>query len=151
MAIGVTMTVHAGFVNAAVVSRNCGPLPEINAIHSTNSQTGSANNFAPVAGSPVNFTINGNGNSCVIVASSAQAYAPAGRLIWVRALLDGQESFDGQIAFSAEDGNFAQARSYSFLFQRGPPGNHQVFLEYRSQANGQAINIAITDRPSRGL
>ena len=80
-------------------------------------------------------------NRCVIVSFSAQAYAPAGRLIWVRALLDRRASIDGEIAFAAEDGNFAQAHSYSFLFPSVAPGAHQVFLEYRSQVNGEAVNI----------
>ena len=47
----------------------------------------------------------------------------------------------GEIAFAAEDGNFAQAHSYSFLFPSVAPGAHQVFLEYRSQVNGEAVNI----------
>ena len=34
-----------------------------------------------------------------------------------------------------------QARSYSFLFRSVAPGAHQVFLEYRSQVNGEAVNI----------
>lgn len=102
-----TLALVASSANAAVVARNCGVLQRVNTVHSTNSQTGISNIFAPVAGSLVNFNINGVGNSCVIVSFSAQAYAPAGRLIWVRALLDGAQSIDEQIAFAAEDGNFA--------------------------------------------
>src|SRR5262245_37385643 len=94
--------------NAAIVGGNCGPLPQVNIVHSTNSQTGTSNNFAPVAGSLVNFTVGGTVRTCVIVSFSAQAYAPLGRLIWVSAMLDGAPSVDGQIAFAAEDGNFAQ-------------------------------------------
>ena len=131
----------ANSASAIIVSRNCGELPQVNTVHSTNSQTGTSDQFAPVAGSLVNFTVTGNVNSCVIVSFSAQAYAPFGRLIWVRALLDGIPSIDGQIAFAAEDGAFAQARSYSFLFRSVAPGAHQVFLEYRSQVNGEAVNI----------
>jgi hypothetical protein len=61
--------------------------------------------------------------------------------MWVRALLDGRPSIDGEIAFAAEDGAFAQARSYSFLFRRVEPGLHEVFLEYRSQVDGEAVII----------
>jgi hypothetical protein len=135
------MGVFASQATAAIVARNCGALPQVNTVHSTNSQTGTSNVFAPVAGSLVNFTVAGAVNSCVIVSFSAQAYAPNGRLIWVRALRDGVQGFDGQIAFAAEDGNFAQTHSYSFLFPSVAPGAHQVFLEYRSQVNGQAVNI----------
>ena len=126
--------------NAAVEGKNCGALAQVNTVHSTNSQSGSSSTFAPVAGSLVNFTV-GTGASCVIVAFSAQAYAPAGRLIWVRAILDGAASFDGQIAFAAEDGAFAQSHSYSFLFPSVAAGAHQVFLQYRSQVNGQTVII----------
>jgi hypothetical protein len=131
----------ANSASAAIVARNCGELPRVNTVHSTNGQTGTSNQFAPVAGSLVNFTFAGDVNSCVIVSFSAQAYAPFGRLIWVRALLDGRPSIDGQIAFAAEDGAFAQARSYSFLFRSVAPGPHQVFLEYRSHVDGEAVNL----------
>ena len=133
--------VLASPADAVVVARNCGALPQVNTVHSTTSQTGSSNVFAPVAASLVNFTIAGNVRSCVIVTFSAQAYAPNGRLIWVRALRDGVQSVDGEIAFAAEDGNFAQSRSYSFLFPSVTPGAHQITMEYRSQVNGQAVNI----------
>jgi hypothetical protein len=136
-----TIAMLASSANAAVVARNCGSLPQVNTVHSTNSQTGTSNVFAPVAGSLVNFTVAGTVNSCVIVSFSAQAYAPKAGLIWVRAKRDGFPSVDGQIAFAAEDGAFAQARSYSFLWPSVTPGAHQVFLEYRSQFNGQAISI----------
>jgi len=59
----------------------------------------------------------------------------------VRAKRDGVQSPDGKIAFAAEDGNFAQTHSYSFLFPSVAPGAHQVFLEWRSQVNGQAVII----------
>jgi hypothetical protein len=127
--------------NAAIVGRDCGALPRVSTVHSTITQTGTSNNFAPVAGSLVDFTAGGAVSTCVIVSFSAQAYAPLGRLIWVRAILDGAPSVDGQIAFAAEDGNFAQARIYNFLFPSVAPGAHQVFLEYRSQVSGQAVNI----------
>jgi hypothetical protein len=131
----------ASQANAGILSKNCGTLPEVNTVHSTISQTGTSDQFAPVAGSLVNFTVSGVVRSCVIVSFSAQAYAPLGRLIWVQALLDSAPSVDSQIAFAAEDGNFAQAHSYSFLFPAVTPGAHQVFLQYRSQVDGQAINI----------
>jgi hypothetical protein len=136
-----TMAMLTSSANAIVVGRNCGPLPQVATVHSTDRQTGSSDVFAPVAGSLVGFTVAGTVNRCVIVSFSAQAYAPAGRLIWVRALLDRRPSIDGEIAFAAEDGNFAQARSYSFLFPSVAPGSHQVFVEYRSQVNGEAVNI----------
>lgn len=136
-----TIALLTSSANANVVARNCGLLPQVNTVHGTDSQTGSSDVFAPVAGTLVGFTVPGNVNSCVIVSFSAQAYAPAGRLIWVRALLDRRASIDGEIAFAAEDGNFAQARSYSFLFPSVAPGAHQVFLQYRSQVNGEAVNI----------
>jgi hypothetical protein len=130
------------FANQGNAARgNCGALPQVNTVHSTNTQTGTSNNFAPVAGSLVNFTVGGTVKTCVIVSFSAQAYAPLGRLIWVRAMLDSAPSVDEQIAFAAEDGNFAQAHSYNFLFPSVAPGAHQVFLQYRSQVNGQAVNI----------
>jgi len=131
----------ASQANAGIVSKNCGALPEVNTVHSTISQTGTSDQFAPVAGSLVNFTVSGVVRSCVIVSFSAQAYAPLGRLIWVRALLDSAPSADSQIAFAAEDGAFAQTHSYSFLFPAVTPGAHQVFLQYRSQVDGQAVNI----------
>jgi hypothetical protein len=137
----VAIAMLASSADAAVVARNCGPLTQVNTVHGTTSQTGSSNLFAPVAGSLVNFTVAGTKNSCVIVSFSAQAYAPAGRLIWVRAKRDGVPSIDGEIAFAAEDGNFAQSHSYSFLFPSVAPGAHQVFLEYRSEVNGEAVNI----------
>ena len=135
------MAVFASQATAAIVARNCGALPQVNTVHSTNSQTGTSNLFTPVAGSLVNFTVLGAVNSCVIVSFSAQAYAPFGRLMWVRAILDGAQSVDGQIAFVAESGAFADAHSYSFLFPSVAPGAHRVFLQYRSQVNGQAVVI----------
>jgi hypothetical protein len=136
-----SIAILASSASAVVLGQNCGTLPRVNIAHSTSSQTGSSNSFAPIAGSSVNFTAGGAANSCVIVLFSAQAYAPSGRLIWVRALLDGLQSFDGQIAFAAEDGAFAQSHSYNFLFPSVAPGAHNVFLQYRSQVNGQAVNI----------
>jgi hypothetical protein len=139
--LALAMITLASQANAKIVGRNCGALPQVNTVHSTDSQTGTSNQFAPVAGSLVNFTVSGAVQSCVIVSFSAQAYAPLGRLIWVRALLDSAPSVDSQIAFAAEDGAFAQTHSYSFLFPSVRPGTHQVFLEYRSQVDGQAVNI----------
>ena len=148
--VGAAAILLASQASAAVVARNCGSLPLVNTVHSTNSQTGTSSLFAPVAASLVNFAVGGGVNSCVIVSFSAQAYAPLDRLIWVRALLDGVPSVDGdrpdpstrgQIAFAAEDGAFAQSHSYSFLFPSVRPGAHQVFLQYRSEADGDAVNI----------
>jgi hypothetical protein len=127
--------------NANIVGQNCGVLSQVNTVHSTNSQTGTSDRFAPVAGSLVRFTVGGVVSGCVIVSFSAQAYAPLGRLIWVRAVLDNAPSVDGQIAFAAEDGAFAQAHSYSFLFPSVTPGAHRIFLQYRSQVDGEAVNI----------
>ena len=135
------MITLAGQVNAKIVGRDCGALPQVNTVHSTDSQTGTSNQFAPVAGSLVSFTVSGVVKSCVIVSFSAQAYAPLGRLIWVRAMLDNSSSVDSQIAFAAEDGAFAQTHSYSFLFPLVNPGAHRVFLQYRSQVDGEAVNI----------
>jgi hypothetical protein len=135
------MIAFASQGNAKIVGKNCGALPQVNTVHSTNSQTGTSSQFAPVAGSLVNFTVGGVARSCVIVSFSAQAYAPLGRLIWVRAMLDNSPSVDGQIAFAAEDGAFAQTHSYSFLFPAVTPGGHQVFLQWRSQVEGEAVNI----------
>ena len=139
----VAIAMLSSSANAIIVAKNCGALPQVNTVHSTNSQTGSSNVFAPVAGSLVNFTVGPGASSCVIVTFSAQAYAPNGRLIWVMALLDGfaGESIDGQIAFAAEDGDFAQTHSYSFLWPSVSPGAHQIQLVYRSQVRGQAVNI----------
>jgi hypothetical protein len=142
LASSATIAMLSSPANAAVFAKNCGALPEVNTVHSTTSQTGSSDTFAPVAGSLVNFTVGAGANSCVIVTFSAQAYAPLGRLIWVRAIRDGSfPSVDGQIAFAAEDGAFAQSHSNSFLWPSVAPGAHQVFLQYRSQVNGQAVTI----------
>jgi hypothetical protein len=139
--LALAMVTLASQGNAKIVGQNCGALPQVNTVHSTDSQTGTSSQFAPVAGSLVNFAVSGAAKSCVIVSFSAQAYAPLGRLIWVRALLDNAPSADSQIAFAAEDGAFAQTHSYNFLFPSVKPGAHQVFLEYRSQVDGQAVNI----------
>jgi hypothetical protein len=56
-------------------------------------------------------------------------------------MLDNSPSVDSQIAFAAEDGAFAQTHSYSFLFPAVTPGGHQVFLQWRSQVEGEAVNI----------
>jgi hypothetical protein len=73
------MITIASQANAKIVSQNCGALPQVNTVHSTDSQTGTSNQFAPVAGSLVNFTVSGAVRSCVIVSFSAQAY---GRKTW---------------------------------------------------------------------
>lgn len=146
----VAIAMLSSSANAIIVAKNCGALPQVNTVHSTDSQTGSSprhTSFAPVAGSLVNFTVGPGASSCVIVTFSAQAYAPNGRLIWIRAKLDdfvsseAGQSVDGQIAFAAEDGDFAQTHSYSFLWPSVSPGAHQIRLEYRSQVHGQAVNI----------
>jgi hypothetical protein len=137
-----TIAMLATSANAIVVAKDCGALPEVNTVHSTDSQIGSSSTFAPVAASLVNFTVGGTVKSCVIVSFSAQTFvAMAGEILWVRAIRDGVQSPDGQIAFAAEGGVFDQTHSYSFLFPGVTPGAHQVFLEWRVQVDGQAIYI----------
>jgi hypothetical protein len=102
------------------------------------SSSTSSGTFVDIPGGRVNFTQGGEGNGCAIVTFSAESYAEFGRLMFVRAQLDGVSvAAPGGVQFSGdddedEDGRWSRSHSFTFIFPSVSPGDHVVAMQFRS-------------------
>ena len=99
--------------------------------------------FVDVPDMSVDFKVAGK-NRCLIVAFSAYVFAASGRLMFVRALLDGvtigepspEVQFDGDSDENA-DGRWARSHAFNFAFVNVGPGVHNLKIQWRSFDGGQ--------------
>jgi hypothetical protein len=131
-----------------VKSGSCSGLTEVfyKADDDFNSTT-SSGDFVDVPGTSISFTQGGSVSGCAIVTFSAESYAEFGRLLLVRARIDdASTAAPGAIQFSGdddedEDGRWARAHSFTFIFPSVAPGNHTVTMQYRSLRYGRAVHL----------
>lgn len=130
----------------AISSGNCAGLTATKFKADTDvNDTTSSGSFVTVHGTAISF--NQSAAGCVIVTFSSESYAEFGRLLYVRARLDGATTAaPGAIQFSGdddedEDGRWARSRSYTFIFPSVASGNHTVTMEFRSGAFGRAVHL----------
>ncbi len=63
-------------------------------------------------------------------------------IVFVRAYLDNTTAaLPFEVQYSGDDGNFAHAHSYEFVFPSVAPGAHVVRGEFRSNLNGNTVTV----------
>jgi hypothetical protein len=123
----------------AVVSGNCANVSIVNykSDDSINHSTTSTS-FVDVPNSTVFFNQGGTGNSCVIVTFTAETFAPASRLLQVRARLDNSVTASpGVVQLSGDDdengnGDWSRSHAFTFVFPSVASGSHNVRMQFRS-------------------
>jgi hypothetical protein len=94
--------------------------------------------FATIPGMSVTFSIPGTASSCMIIEYSGQAFAPAGALINIRAVLDGVTvAGPGEVQLAGDtdennDGKWSRSYAMQFAFPAVSPGAHTVTIQWRS-------------------
>jgi hypothetical protein len=103
--------------------------------------------FGDISSGNVTFTQGGESAGCVIVTYSAESYAPYGRLLRIRARLDGSKVAEpGAVQFSGdddenEDGGWSRSHSFAFVFPSVEPGEHTLNMQFRSATSGKRVYI----------
>lgn len=103
--------------------------------------------FSDISSGNVTFTQGGDSAGCVIVTYSAESFAPYGRLLRIRARLDGSKVAEpGAVQFSGdddenEDGGWARSRSFTFIFPSVAPGEHTLNMQFRSSISGKRVYV----------
>jgi len=126
---------------AALQSGGCVNMTKINyaADDSINKFT-SSTGFVNIPNSVVSFAQGGTTNDCVIVTFTAEAIAPANRLMLVRSVLDSSVvAAPGGVQFTGDndedfDGRWARSHAFTFVFPSVAPGLHNVKMQFRSPA-----------------
>lgn len=123
----------------AVVSGNCANVTKINYKSDENiDKFTSSSSFVNVPNAGVSFSQGGTGSGCVIVTFTAEAFAPGGRLLQVRARLDDSVTAAPETVFLSGDddedgdGRWARSRAFTFIFPSVAPGSHFVRMQFRS-------------------
>jgi hypothetical protein len=148
VAIGATRHPHDGQVGrpsahpAGIITGAC----KAAKINFASNDTGSATTstvFATIPGMSVSFTIGGGATSCIVADYSGQAYATAGGLIQIQALLDGATAGSpGTVQLVGDDaGSFSDSYSMQFAWAGVAPGAHTVVVQWKSfSGSSVAIN-----------
>lgn len=132
----------------APVSGHCVSMTAIDfqSDNSLNASTTSSN-FVNVPNALISFTQGGAGNGCVIVTFNADAWAPSGRLLQVRTLLDGAVvAQPGLMQLSGDDdennnGKWSRAHSATFILPSVAPGAHTIAVQYASGNSGFRVYL----------
>jgi hypothetical protein len=147
VAIGATSHANNGMAAPAsngpdtVLTGACRTVKVNFATNDANSTTTSSS-FAVIPGMSVTFTIPGTVSTCVTAEYSGQAFAPAGQLINIEAVLDGVTvAGPGEVQLAGdtdENANGEWSRSYAmqFAFPAVSPGTHTVTIVWRSFFGG---------------
>lgn len=108
----------------------------------TTGESTTSTTFVDVPDMSVSFDIGGAANGCVKVEFSAYVFAASGRLIIVRALLDGATAGSpSQVQFSGDDdenadGKWARSHAFNFAFPNVAPGTHTITIQWLSFDGG---------------
>lgn len=132
----------------AVFTRACGSLAITNVkVDDAQGKSTSSSTYANLLNGNVAFRQGGTTASCVVVDFSAYSFAPAGRLLMVRAVLDGvtvAAPFEVQFSGNDDDdgdGQWARSHAFNFLFPSVSPGLHTVAIQFRSFFDTQQVFI----------
>lgn len=93
------------------------------------------------------FAFNQGAPGCAVVSFTTEAFAPANRVILVRARLDGAtNAAPGVVQFNGDDdedgdGRWGRTHGFTFVFPSVAAGAHSVTIEYRSGTDGRRVFI----------
>jgi M6 family metalloprotease-like protein len=73
---------------------------------------------------------------CITATVSAEAYASAGKSVWIRVIVDGVIADPGPVRFAS--GAFEGARAMAFGLCEPPVGAHDVRVQWRADSGGKA-------------
>jgi hypothetical protein len=122
---------------ATVITGGCKAAKINFATNDSNSVTTSSS-FATLPGMSVTFTIGGTASSCITAEYSGQAFAPAGALINIVAVLDGVTiAGPGEVQLAGDtdengDGKWSRSYAMQFAWPTVAPGTHTVSIQWRS-------------------
>lgn len=102
--------------------------------------------FEVMPGMEAKIKIRGNGRNCLLVRISAEAGAPGDHSLLVRAVLDDTVvALPGDVRFTRDsdednDGSWARAHSFEFVFPKVSPGKHRVKILW-SSSTGDSVSV----------
>jgi hypothetical protein len=124
-----------------VVSGSC-PTPGTHFVAADNTGSSTVSTtYVDVPDMSVTFTAGGTRTFCATATFSAFTFAPAGALLYVQALMDGTVvGAPGEQQFSGDDGLWAVAHAFTFVFPSVAPGAHTIKIQYRSY-DGKSVFV----------